>query len=308
MPKIKFGFMMPADHLDSAHRSTYVADLNQALRLISGHFDSTWIIDHLQDGASDLLESFTTLSYMAALHPQLKFGQAVVCQAYRNPALLAKMGATLQFLSGGRYMLGIGTGWDEVEARAYGYDFPPPRVRVEQLEETLQIVKAMWTESSASFNGRHYRIANAYCEPKPDPVPPIMVGAFGPRMLRITAKYADEWNVSSTGLVEYRRLVHEFENACNDVGRDPFTVRRSWCGGCACAWTQAEAEQIVGDRYSATDPESDFGFIGTPEQITEQMQGFIDAGITSFNVDCGGFPNLTTLELLVRDVLPALND
>jgi alkanesulfonate monooxygenase SsuD/methylene tetrahydromethanopterin reductase-like flavin-dependent oxidoreductase (luciferase family) len=133
-----------------------------------------------------------------------------------------------------------------------------------------------------------------------------MVGAFGPKMLRLTARYADEWNVSSTGLVEYRRLVIEFEKACKDVGRDPSTVRRSWCGGCACARTQVEAEHMAGNRYNASNPDDDFGFVGTPDQVIEQMQGFIEAGVTAFNVDCGGFPNLTTLELLVYQVLPAL--
>lgn len=307
MPRIKFGFMMPADYLDRSQRSNYMVDLNKALRLISSHFDSAWIIDHLQDGASDSLESFTTLSFAAALHPQLKFGQAVICQSFRNPALLAKMGATLQFLSGGRFLLGIGAGWNEEEFRAYGYPFKSAQIRVEQLEETLQILKRMWTEPGASFLGRHYQISNAYCEPSPDPVPPIMVGAFRPKMLRLTAKYADEWNVSSTGLVEYRRLVDDFEKACKAEGRDPSTVRRSWCGGCACARAQSEAEQIAGDRYSASNPEDDFGFVGTPQQIIEQMQNFIDLGITSFIVDCGGFPELTTFELLIHEVIPALN-
>lgn len=99
MAPIQFGFTMPADQLDKAQRATFVADLNRALRLISGHFDSAWIIDHLQFGDADVLEGFTALSYMAALHPQLKFGHTVLCQSFRNPALLAKMSATLQFLS-----------------------------------------------------------------------------------------------------------------------------------------------------------------------------------------------------------------
>ena len=180
-------------------------------------------------------------------------------------------------------------------------------MRVEQLEETLQIVKTMWTETKASFNGKHYRIANAYCEPKPDPIPPIMVGAFGPKMLRLTAKYADEWNVSSTGLREYRKLIQDLEKACDIEERDPSTVRRSWCGGCACALTQAEAERIAGERYQANNPEDDFGFVGTPKQVIEQMRAFVDLGITSFMVDCGGFPNLTTFELLISEVIPTLN-
>lgn len=94
MPSIQFGFTMPADQLDKAQRTTFVADLNRALKLISGHFDSAWFIDHLQFGDADQLEGFTALSYMAALHPHLKFGHTVLCQSFRNPALLAKWNAS----------------------------------------------------------------------------------------------------------------------------------------------------------------------------------------------------------------------
>ncbi|MCA9925628.1 MAG: LLM class flavin-dependent oxidoreductase, partial [Anaerolineales bacterium] len=227
MTQVQFGFTMPADQLDKAQQRSYVDDLNRALTLVHGHFDSAWFIDHLQFGDTVVLEGFTALSYIAALHPSLKFGHTVLCQSFRNPALLAKMGATLQFLSGGRFILGLGAGWHEEEYRAYGYDFPPASVRVHQLEETLQIIKALWTEEQASFEGTYYRVTEAYCEPKPDPIPPIIVGAFGPKMLRLTAKYADGWNVSSTGIRQYRRLVAAFERACAEVGRDPATVRRS---------------------------------------------------------------------------------
>jgi alkanesulfonate monooxygenase SsuD/methylene tetrahydromethanopterin reductase-like flavin-dependent oxidoreductase (luciferase family) len=308
MTQIQFGFTMPADQLDKSQRTTFLEDLNRALKLISGHFDSAWIIDHLQFGDADVLEGFTALTYMAALHPQLKFGHTVLCQSFRNPALLAKMGATLQFLSGGRFLLGIGAGWHAEEYQAYGYDFPPARVRVEQLQETLQIIKAMWTEKQVTFAGTHYRVVEAYCEPKPDPLPTIMVGAFKLKMLRLTATYADGWNVSSSGIDRYRRLVKEFEHACADVDRDPATVRRSWSGGCACAPTQAEAERFAGERYRADNPEDDFGFVGTPKQVVEQMRAFIDLGVDYFMVDCGGFPRLTTLEMLINEVLPALND
>jgi len=302
---IQFGFTLPQVPLDKTRRAAFVDDVNRALKLISGHFESVRIIDHLGNNAGDI-ESFTTLTYLAALHPQLKFGHTVLCQSFRNPALVAMMGAAFQFLSGGRFLFGIGAGWDEEEYKAFGYDFPPARVRVEQLEEALQIIKAMWTEQKVTFLGKYYRVQDAGCEPKPDPLPPIMVGAFKPKMLRITAKYADEWNVSSTGIHKYRRLVEAFERACADVGRDPATVRRSWGGGCICMPTQAEAQGIAGERYN-TDPEEDFDLVGTPRQLIEQMQPFIDLGVTSFMVDCGGFPNLTTLELLMNEVLPALN-
>ena len=307
MAPIQFGFTMPADQLDKTRRTTFVADLQRALNLISGHFDSAWIIDHLQSSDEDTLEGFTALAYMAALYPQLKFGHTVLCQSFRNPALLAKMGATLQFLSGGRFILGIGAGWQEEEYRAYGYAFPSAAVRVAQLAEALQIIKAMWTEPKVTFAGAHYQVENAYCEPKPDPRPVIMVGAFKPKMLQLTAQYADWWNVSSTGIAPYRRMIATLARACAAVGRDPATVRRSWCGGCVCAPTQAEVQRLTSARYSADNPEENFDFIGTPQQLIEQMQPFIDLGVDYFMLDCGGFPNLTTLEMLVSEVLPALN-
>ncbi len=306
MTRIQLGFCMPGDSLDKQRRATYVADLNRALDLVSGHFDSAWFVDHLQFGAADVLEGFTALTYMAALHPQLKFGHAVLCQSFRNPALLAKMGATLQFLSGGRFILGLGAGWHEEEYRAYGYDFPPPRVRVEQLEEALQIIRALWSQEQATFEGKYYRVNQAQCEPKPDPMPPLMLGAFKPKMLRLAAIYADGWNVSSSSINKYRPMVQTFERACAEVGRDPSTVRRSWIGGCACAPTQAAAEAFTQGRWSTADDEN-FGFVGTPQQLVEQMRPFIALGIDYFILDCGGFPELTTLEMLVSEVLPALN-
>ena len=307
MTRVQFGFCMPGDQLDKQRRATFVEDLDRALELVAGHFHSAWIIDHLQFGDADVLEGFTALIYMAARHPELMFGHTVLCQSFRNPALLAKMGATLQFMSGGRFILGIGAGWHAEEYQAYGYDFPPGRVRVEQLEEALQIIKAMWTKQQATFEGTYYRVTEARCEPKPDPVPPIMVGAFRPKMLHLAAKYADWWNVSSSGIQRFRRMAEELERACAAVGRDPATVRRSWGGGCACAPTEQEAKALAGGRVSSADDE-DFGFVGTPEQLVEQMRPFIDLGVDYFMVDCGGFPNLTTLELLVNEVIPALNN
>ena len=308
MSHIQLGFCMPGDFLDKDKRGTYVHDLNQALNLVAGHFDSAWIIDHLQSGNEDILEGFTTLAFTAALHSQLKFGNTVLSQSFRNPALLAKMGATLQFLSGGRFILGIGAGWNEEEYQAYGYAFPSDGIRVSQLEEALQIIKSMWAEEKATFAGKYYQIREAYCEPKPQPIPPIMVGGEKPRMLRLAAKYADWWNVSSLGIEAYRQVAEECERACFEVGNDPTTLRRTWVGGCACTPTQEEALAIAGDRYSATNTIDDFGFVGTPEQVIEQMLPFIEKGVDYFILDCGGFPKLTTLEMLTTRVLPALND
>jgi alkanesulfonate monooxygenase SsuD/methylene tetrahydromethanopterin reductase-like flavin-dependent oxidoreductase (luciferase family) len=126
-------------------------------------------------------------------------------------------------------------------------------------------------------------------------------------MLRLTARYADWWNVSSTGVKGYQRILRDFERACMEVGRDPAQVRRSWGGGCVCAPTQQAAAAIAGDRYNANN-DDDFDFVGTPQQVIEQMRPFIDMGVDTFILDCGGFPDQTTLELLVSEVLPTLNN
>ena len=307
MTQIQFGLCMPGDSLHRYRQVTFVDDLNRVLERAAGHFDSAWIIDHLQFGDAGVLEGFTTLSYMAALHPQLRFGHTVLCQSFRNPALLAKMGATLQFLSGGRFILGLGAGWHEEEYRAYGYDFPSDGVRVVQLEEALQIIRAMWTGEEATFEGRHYQVKEAYCLPRPEPLPPVMLGAFRPKMLRLAARYADWWNVSSTGIASYQRMVRELEQACVAVGRDPSTLKRTWVGGCACAATQAQAETLAGGLYSASD-DDDFGFVGTPQQVVAQMRAFIDLGVDYFMLDCAGFPGPVTLDMLINEVLPALNN
>src|SRR5215207_2385920 len=284
MPRVEFGYCLPGE-MRPEWRATFLDDLDRVLDRAVGSFESVWMVDHLQAGDAGVLECFTTLAYLAARHPRFRVGHAVVCQSFRNPALLSKMATTLQFLSGGRFTLGLGAGWNEAEYRAYGYDFPAAGARVAQLEETLRIVKAMWTEEVVSFRGQHYRVVGARCEPRPNPIPPIMLGAFGPRMLRLAARYADEWNVSSTGLVGYGRMAAEFERACIEVGRDPATVRRSWIGGCACAPTRREAEAIAAGRVSGDD-DDDFGFVGTPSEIVDQMRAFVALGMNRFMLDC----------------------
>ena len=252
----------------------------------------------------------TTVTYLAARHPGLQWGHTVLAQSFRNPGLVAKMGATLQFLSGGRFILGLGAGGQAAEHRAFGYDFPPGHVRVAALDEALQIIKALWTQESATFAGAYYRVEGAACAPRPDPTPPIMVGAFRPKMLRLTARHADWWNISSTGIAAYRAHRQEFERACDAVGRDPATVRRTWSGGCICAPTVAGIAELAaararrGAEYTHQIGED---FVGTPTQVIAQMRPFVELGVDYFMLDCGGFPRLTTVELLIQEVLPALN-
>lgn len=300
--KIQFGWSMPAGAREKANRGSYVADVKRGMEIIKGHYDSVWLIDHLQFDDNDLLEAWTGLSYFAGLYPEFQYGHAVLCQSFRNPGLVAKMAATLQYISEGRFILGMGAGWKEDEYTAYGYDFPSAGQRVEELEEYMQVIKTLWRDEKATFEGKHYQVKDAWCEPKPDPIPTIMIGGAKPKMLRLVARHADWWNVSWTSIEEFRPQVEECERACAQEGRDPATLRRTWFGGCACAPTEAEVEKISGGRIKAGN-----AFVGTPEQIIEQMQPFIDLGVDYFILGSAGFPDLVTLETLVGDVLPALN-
>jgi alkanesulfonate monooxygenase SsuD/methylene tetrahydromethanopterin reductase-like flavin-dependent oxidoreductase (luciferase family) len=307
MSKVLFGLILPETGLTRARRHLYMADLNRLLATAQGHFHSAWSIDHPQ---ADALEAWTAITYLAALHPNLYWGHTVLNQAFRSPALIAKMGATLHYMSGGRLILGIGAGGDESEHLAYGYSFPRGRERVAALDEALQIIKGMWTEEYITFDGAYYRAAAACCDPKLQPPPPVMVGAFMPQMLRLAARHADWWNVSSTNIAEYRRLVPEFERACAETGRDPTAVRRTWAGGCVCGPNPAAVADLAAARLElgsewAYDPDEDF--VGTPAQLVEQMQPFVELGVDYFMLDCGGFPRPTTVELLIDEVLPALN-
>ena len=306
MAPLQFGFIMPVEFRRGELAADHVNKVNRFLERITGQFESAWTIDHLQFDDMNVLEALTSVSYFSALHTRLQFGNTVICQSFRNPALLAKMAATLQFLSGGRFILGIGAGWHEEEYRAYGYDFPPNAVRVEQLEEALRIVRAMWSGEAVTYEGKHYRVHEARCEPHPDPAPPIIVGGMKPRMLRLAARYADGWDISSSGLGRYERVAHEFERACAEVGRGAATVRRSWSGGLACATAQGAAEALASDRFSAQAPEDDFGFVGTPEQIVRQMRAFVGLGVQRFILDFADFPDTTGLELMLNEVLPAV--
>ena len=307
MNQVQFGLIVPETTLDPSRRHLYMEDVNRLLSYVKGHYDSAWFIDHLQH---DVLEGWTALTYLSALHPEFVWGHTVLCQSFRNPALVAKMAATLQFMSGGRFILGIGAGGQEAEHLAYGYGFGSGSARVAALDEALHIIKAMWTQEQTTFAGTYYRVKEASCEPKPEPPPAIMVGAFKPKMLRLTARHADWWNVSSTGIEQYRSYVQEFERACAEIGRDPATVRRTWGGGCVCASSAADVAELAAGRLQmggAYAYQVGEDFVGTPAQIIEQMQPFVELGVDYFMLDCGGFPRLTTVEMLVHEVLPALN-
>ena len=256
-----------------------------------------------QSNDTPYLECMTTITHFAARYPSLDFGASVLCQAYRNPGLLAKMAANLQLLTGGRFIFGIGAGWMEEEFAAYNFDYPKASVRIAQMEEAVQIVKALWTESPASFEGEHYRIDNAYCEPKPDPVPPILIGGGGEKLtLRVVAKHADWWNIPGGTLENYARKLGVLRGHCHVVGRDYDEIVKTWSAeAVAVAATHEEAERIA-----AASPYNNNSILGTPAEVAAQLQPFIDLGVRCLIVRLLDFPETAGIELFANEVMPRL--
>jgi F420-dependent oxidoreductase-like protein len=197
-------------------------------------FESIWAFDHFQtvpDPTDELtFESFTTLSALAALTTRVRLGQIVLCAGFRNPALTAKMIATLDTVSGGRAELGIGAGWKEDEWRAYGYGFPETRERLAILGEQLEIIERMLAPGRATYRGRYHSVDDAVNVPRglQDPRIPIMVGGNGPNVTwRLAARHADELNLDWLTPDEVRDALPIIRSRCEEIDRDPATLRVS---------------------------------------------------------------------------------
>ena len=177
-----------------------------------------------------MLEGYTSLGFLAAHTRSMRLGLLVTGVMYRHPGLLAKIVATLDVLSGGRAQLGIGAGWYEREHRGLGVPFPPPGERLARLEEALQICRQMWSDDDGPFEGRHYRLAETICRPRPlaRPRPPILVGGGGERRtLRLVARYADACNLFASRPADVAHKLDVLRGHCEAEGRDPATVQRT---------------------------------------------------------------------------------
>ena len=191
----------------------------------SGAFETIWVSDHLQRDGTPITEGWTTLTYLGAMFPSYSLGNMVLGLGYRNPALLAKMAATLQWLSGGRLTLGIGAGWQEDEYASYGYPFPSAGTRIEQLGEAIDLIRTMWRDSPATFEGGHFQVRAAYCEPRPAPAPRILVGGQGPKLLRLAAEKADAWTWDGP-LELFNPPRERLLRACEEIGRDAASIAK----------------------------------------------------------------------------------
>ncbi|MGI9335204.1 MAG: LLM class flavin-dependent oxidoreductase [Gammaproteobacteria bacterium] len=268
-------------------------------------FDSLWFPDHVQYANHDVGEGWSLLTHALARYPDKVCGHAVLCNSFRNPALLAKMAATAQALSGGRLVLGIGAGWNEEEYRAYNWPFPSTRTRIGQLAEAIEIIRLLWTESPASYEGEHYRIEGAHCEPRPRSLPPIVVGGDGERyLLRVVAQHADGWNCIYRGREYYAHKQAVLQAHCRDVGRDYNEIRQDAHTGILIAHSEAELEKLK--RHPDTRPFDKDVMVGTPDQITEQLLAAAAQGAHRIVAHFCDAPRREGTWLFAATVLPAL--
>jgi alkanesulfonate monooxygenase SsuD/methylene tetrahydromethanopterin reductase-like flavin-dependent oxidoreductase (luciferase family) len=275
------------------------------LDLTAGPFESLWFPDHLQYSGHKVAEGWSLLAFALARYPDKLCGHEVLCNSFRNPAHLAKMVATAQALSGGRVILGIGAGWNGEEYRAYGWPFPPARVRIAQLAEAIQLIRAMWTEAPANYRGEHYQLVNAYCEPRPHPIPPIMVGGSGEKyLLRVVAQHADWWNYNFRGREDYAHKQEVLKRHCRDVGRDYAEIKQIVRVGILIAETEREAERLKGQPHIRPVDEGDL--VGTPAQVIEVLRGAIAQGADRLTVHFADSPRVEGTYLFAAAVLPHL--
>ena len=197
-------------------------------------FEHAWLFDHFYTLGPDPngpdLEGWTLLAAYAAQTQRIRVGLMVTGNTYRHPAVLANMGATVDIISNGRLDFGIGAGWNELEHAAYGIPLYTPGERIRRLGEACEVVRRLWTESIANFEGKYYQLHEARCEPKPiqKPYPPFVIGGSGEQLtLRIVAQYADVWNFAGGPVETFTHKSQVLDAHCAAVGRDPASIQRS---------------------------------------------------------------------------------
>ncbi len=275
-------------------------------------WDGAYISDHFMPNRPDgetvdgpVLECWTALAALAALTSRLKLASLVCGNTYRHPAVLANMAATVDQISGGRFTLGLGAGWQENEHTAYGLDFGTVRARLDRLDEACAIVTSMLREPRTTFDGRYYQVRDAPCDPKPAQARlPLLIGGKGEqRTMRITARYADEWN-AWCDIDQFRHRTGVVDQRCDEIGRDPAEIARS-----TQAFVFLSDDQGWLERHRST-PSDRPRLIGTPAELVDQIGAYGESGLDELIVpDWTMGPlarRLDTLDRFLAEVAPAL--
>jgi alkanesulfonate monooxygenase SsuD/methylene tetrahydromethanopterin reductase-like flavin-dependent oxidoreductase (luciferase family) len=285
----QFGWLSPViGNRWSGHQPIVMYQQEHILPIATQHFDSLWIADHFygfDEKTDPFLEAWTTLTWLAARFDDVMLCHHVLGHGYRPPALTAKMASTLQTLSGGRFILGIGAGWREDEYLAYGYDFPKASVRFAQLEEVVAICRAMWTEDDPSFEGEYFKIEGATASPLPQRVPPICIGASGEQVgLPLVGRLADIWNGTSRGSADdWRRRLGIVAEHADAAGRSMSDIEVS---------TTLERSLPSNDADSA--------------ELLDELGNWVERGVDHFVMDFGHPEDIELVLRFVEQVMEPL--
>jgi F420-dependent oxidoreductase-like protein len=309
---MRFGHMLLTH--SKAHDNYFdtVSELARASEQLG--LDSLWFPDHFMfrnprrpEQRFEIMECFTSMAAVAAITSRVKIGAYVAGVPYRNPALLAKAFTTLDLISHGRVVVGLGAAWHELEFRAYGWDFEPARVRLDRLEEATEVVIRLMTERPVSFEGKYYRLDEAVNDPPPvqRPRPPIMIGGGGEqRTLRLVARYADYYNIFNATPEEVRHKYAILAERCREVGRDYGQIVKTCHATVLIGRDEAEvAAKRERHRSFLGNP-----LIGTPEQVLEGVRAYQAAGAEYFIFNLQDAQLIEPLYLMAERVIPALAD
>ena len=311
-PPIRFG-------LQVAQQQTTVAELRDVWREAEAlGFDTLWVNDHLlpsigpRDGAN--FESWTLLGAMAVATSNIEIGCLVTSNTFRHPSILAKMAATVDHLSNGRLIFGIGAGWFKREHEAYGVEFSTMRGRAERLEEALQVITKLWrADPTASFEGHHYTLVEAPFVPKPvqAPHPPMLIGGIGEKLtLPLVARYAQMWNVPILPPDEFARKNRVLEGYCKEIARDCNEIERSYL---TPLYLNPDPEVLHGvvqrlmDLRDLTEEQARRTVLaGSPSDIRAQLQAYIDVGVTHFiiNLRRPGLYDREAVRVFASEIMP----
>jgi len=273
-------------------------------------WDGVWYADHFMPNTADATgpvhEVWTTLSALAVSVPRIRIGPLVLGNTYRHPAVVANMAATLDHVSGGRAVLGLGGGWQENEHAAYGLPFHTVGTRLRMLDEACQVIKALFTMERASFDGRYYTLTDAPLEPKPVQNPlPLMIGGGGEKVtLRIAAQHADEWNVWGD-VARLRQKMGVLDGHCERLGRDPATLARS---AAALVYLSDDAGQV---RRINEEPQARPSIAGNAAGLADIVAAYAEAGVDElivpdFHLAAGaGAAKTDFLDRFIEEVAPA---
>jgi alkanesulfonate monooxygenase SsuD/methylene tetrahydromethanopterin reductase-like flavin-dependent oxidoreductase (luciferase family) len=287
--------------LETINPRTYTKDLQGVLDVAARTFSSFWISDHHMPADRFRLECWSVLMWVAARYPGQMLGTCVMSNSYRYPPFLAKMVASLQYLSNGRFIFGYGAGWTEEEYIAYGYEFPSARKRIEQLDDGVRVIKKLWTDVPANHDGPYYSVKDAYCEPRPDPIPPIMLAGDGEKyMLRVVAEHANWWlSYARRPEVQERKLA-VLAAHCKDFGRDVSEIKKAAPLTVYLDRDGAAAKARAGTKLEGENP----AFAGDPAELRDHLAQIQGLGFDMVQLAFAGWPETDDLKLFADEVAP----